>query len=324
MPIFDIFSKRQKRLRGETPDIYSYDALADSLKVQIVHIMLGALGNENDYYFSSHYSSSDYFLGTERSYKSIVDALCREYGVFRLPGADHNDRHRMYLRELVDFFIEEKNIDRALDVVEQCFRVIDRDTRRFEYLRRTNASAVADDAVRELNRRFEEHGVGYRFENGRVIRIDSRLIHSEVVKPALTLLSGKNYAGAQQEFLSAHEHYRTGKAKEALNECLKAFESTMKTVCDRRGWSYERHATAKRLLDVCLDNGLVPLFWKQHFSSLRSLLESGVPTGRNRLSGHGQGAVPTSVPTFLVAYVLHMTAAAILFMADAEESGTGR
>ena len=97
----------------------------------------------------------------------------------------------------------------------------------------------------------------------------------------------------------------------------------MKSVCDRRGWNYEQKATAKKLLDVCFDNGLIPSFWAQHFSSLRSLLESGVPTGRNRLSGHGQGTVPTSIPMFLVGYMLHMTAATIVFMVEAERGGAG-
>ena len=38
MPIFDLFSKRQKKLRGETPDVYVYDELPNPLRVQIVHI----------------------------------------------------------------------------------------------------------------------------------------------------------------------------------------------------------------------------------------------------------------------------------------------
>ena len=38
------------------------------------------------------------------------------------------------------------------------------------------------------------------------------------------------------------------------------------------------------------------------------MLESSIPTGRNKLSGHGQGTTPVSVPDYLVAYMLHMTA----------------
>ena len=314
MPIFNLFSKRQKKLRGEMPDVYLYDTLPESLRVQLVHIVLGAMGNHEEYYSSLRHSGHGYIV-VATNYKFIVDALCREYGVFRL---DKNQDQRMYLEELLYFFLQETNIDRSLDVIEMCFGVIDKKTRRPNYLRRQNASAVADDAIQELNQRFQEHGVGYRFENGQIVRVDSQLIHSEVVKPALMLLGQRQYAGARQEFLQAHEHYRAGRTKEALNECLKAFESVMKSICYRRGWSLGDGATAKALIQVCFDNQIVPPFWQSHFSALRSLLESGIPTGRNKLSGHGQGAAPTTVPMHLVGYVLHMTAAAIVFLAEAD------
>ena len=318
MPIFDIFSKRQKKLRGDVPDVYSYGALPDALKAQIVHIMLDVLGNAQTYRSSLRERTR-----VKPAYKSIVDILCREYGVFTLDKSQSGHRERIYLEELVNFFLQEQDVERSLDVIELCFSVIDQETRNFNYLHRRNASSMADDALQELNARFREHGIGYCFENGKIIRIDSQFIHSEAVKPALLLLNEERYSGAQQEFLKAHEHYRAARAKEALNECLKAFESTMKTVCDRRGWNYEQNATAKKLIDICFNNELVPGFWKQHFSSLRSLLESGVPTGRNRLSGHGQGTVPTSIPMYLVGFVLHMTATVIVFIVEAERHGAG-
>ena len=93
----------------------------------------------------------------------------------------------------------------------------------------------------------------------------------------------------------------------------------MKTICDKRSWSYQKTDTAKRLISVCLNNGLVPPFWENHFSGLRSTLESGVPTVRNKLSGHGQGDVPTDVPDHIVSYALHMTAATIVFLVTADK-----
>lgn len=39
MAIFDLFSKRQKKLRGEIPEIYTYDNISNELRVQIVHII---------------------------------------------------------------------------------------------------------------------------------------------------------------------------------------------------------------------------------------------------------------------------------------------
>src|SRR6185312_5058603 len=104
---------------------------------------------------------------------------------------------------LANFFLHEQDIERSIDVVELSFRVIDRVTRDYNYLHLQNADALADEAIEELNGRFKEHSVGYQFIDGEIIRVDSELVHAEVVKPALRLLNQKNYAGAQQEFLKA-------------------------------------------------------------------------------------------------------------------------
>ena len=309
MAIIDLFSKRQRKLRGDVPDVYVYDDLPQSLRTQIIHIWLEVLGNGNQWWEGQ----------VKGSYTMIVDTLCREYGMFRLPGTkEHGDRD--YIQELANFLLREEDIERVMDAVELSFRFIDGPTREWQYLRRDNASETASAAIDELNGRFKEHGVGFQYSDGEIIRIDSELVHSEVVKPALRLLNQKHFAGAQQEFLKAHEHYRHGNSKEALNECLKAFESLMKSICDKRSWTYPPNATAKNLIQVCLDNDLIPTFWQQHFTSLRSMLESSVPTGRNKLGGHGQGTSTTVVPDYLAAYMLHMTAACIVFLAEADSS----
>lgn len=314
MAVFNLFSKRQKALRGDVPDVYTYNSLPVPLRVQIVHILSDALGSREKYH-------DDWYGGNVRqAYKTIVDVLCREYGLFELPSADRN--RRMYLVELANYFLEVKDVDKQLDIVELSFRYIDRMTREYQYLGKQNADECADESIEELNARFKEHGIGFQFVQGEIVRVDSELLHAEVVKPALRLLNDENYQGAQQEFLSAYEHYRHGKNKEALNDCLKSFESTMKAICDKRRWTYAPGATAKALIQVCFEKDLVPAFWQQQLSSLRSLLESSIPTGRNKLSGHGQGTSPTTVPDHLVAYMLHMTASTLVFLTTAEQELT--
>lgn len=308
MATFDLFSKRQKRLRGDVPDVYTYDDIPNPLRVQIVHIWTDTLGNGSQWYEGQ----------VRHAYEFIVNTLCREYGIFKLPGGEDYG-NRDYINELANFILQVKSVEKALDAIELSFRVIDRSTREWSYLSRRNASEIADSAISELNDRFKEHGIGFQFIGGEIIRVDSELIHSEAVKPALRLLNSKNYSGAQQEFLSAYEHYRHKKNKEALNDCLKSFESTMKAICDKRKWQYQSNATAKALIQVCFDNELVPSFWQQQLSSLRSMLESSIPTGRNKLSGHGQGSSPVAVPDYLTAYMLHMTASTLVFLVTAEE-----
>ena len=94
----------------------------------------------------------------------------------------------------------------------------------------------------------------------------------------------------------------------------------MKSICAKRKWASDPTATAKALLQTLFDNGLIQPFWNAHFSALRATLEAGVPTARNKPGGHGQGPAVVKVPDFLVGYVLHLTASAILFLAAAEKA----
>jgi hypothetical protein len=281
------------------PDVYTYDELPKQLRVQIIHIIRDSFGD----------SRLDW---VKQLYNDAHEILCREYGEFRLGGEYENDEQCLF-----NFFLNTKDTEKALDVVELCFRFID-------YVMRKDASRSKirpDAAIDELNARFQEHGIGYAFESRDIIRIDSKLIHAEVVKPALQLLKGTAYRGANQEFLSAHEHYRHGKYKECLNDCLKSFESVLKAICAKRKWQHDPDKdAAKRLLDICFDKGLIPQFLQSEFSGLRTTLEAGIPTTRNRQSGHGQGTTPKDVPQYFASYILHLTATSILFLAEAESA----
>lgn len=297
MAVLDLFSKRSKRQRGGS-EVYTYNALPKPLRGQIIHIWREALGNPAEW---SHDQEE-----VEGLWSNIARFLRKEFGVFALNEVGY--RHREWEVEVAQFFMDEPDVERALDVVEVVFRVVDG-------MERTGA-------VAELNTRFKEHSVGYQFENGKIVRVDSRVAHEEVVKPALALLADPVFAGPNQEFLRAHEHHRHGREEECLVDCLKAFESTMKVICDRRGWPYETTATASKLIKVVFDNKLLPDHLQSEFTGLRAMLESGVPTVRNKTAGHGQGAQVRQVPGYLAAFVLHSTAANILLLVAADRALT--
>ncbi|MFW5499856.1 MULTISPECIES: STM4504/CBY_0614 family protein [unclassified Maridesulfovibrio] len=309
MAVFDLYSKRQKMLRGEVPDVYTYDEIPQALRVQIAQIIHATLGNHTQYF-------DTYTDSVKKTYQQIVEILCREYGVFSLCQTYGN---RDYHEELTDFLVNEQDVERILDVTELSFKAIEHCTRTHGYLFRSNYNKIADEAINELNTRFKEHGVGYHFEK-QIIKIDNQLIHHEAVKPALQLLAAPSYSGPQEEFLSAFEHYRHGNHKEALTDALKSLESTMKVICITQGWKFNPNDTAKKLLDICYNQGLIPSFWQNHMTGLRAVLEGGVPTARNKLGGHGQGETPVEVPEHIVSYVLHMTASTIVFLVKAEQA----
>jgi hypothetical protein len=169
--MFDLYSKRQKKLRGEVPDVYQYDKFPESFRVQIIHIWRDAFGNRNAY--DSH---------TDEVYRTIHDGLAREYGLFVL---SHETTRNSHFAGLVEFFLSSKDPERVLDVIEFSFGVIDSFCREWEFQRTSEPKIEPDVAIEELNARFREHGIGYQYEAMQVIRVDSTIVHADMVKPAL-------------------------------------------------------------------------------------------------------------------------------------------
>lgn len=311
MAIVELFHKRQKRIRGEYSDVYQYEELPDKLKVQIVHIWSETIGKD---YASLNWSPNS--LNREHL-KRCYGILCKELGVFKLNKDDSdNEQYIIYFESIAKYFLTEEDVEISLSVLELIIRI----TSFFAKEQSREVTINIKSTIDELNQRFREHGVGYQYEDNQIIRVDSEFIHAETVKPTLQLLSQSTYKGAQEEFLKAHEHYRHKRYSEALIECLKAYESTLKIILDKNGWEYSNNATADELTGRVMQSGLVPDFWQQHFKSLKNTLTSGVPTARNKVAGHGAGNEIRDIPEYLVSYILHMTASAIVFLVKADEA----
>ena len=305
MPVINLFSKRQKKLRGQVPDVYLYDNINKTLRVQIVNIIQDAIGIEAEY--------NNY---TNDTYRFLHETLSREYGVFGLIPHERSNSKAVF-----NYFLNCDDYEKCIDVVELSFKIIDGYVKEHPHYFHGSIGVKLnpEDAIEELNARFKEHGVGYQFESSEIIRIDSNIIHSDVVKPVLHLLgSSSEYSGPNDEFLKAHEHYRHGRNKECLVECLKALESLLKVICSKNSWKYDKTDTAKKLIGICFDNELIPSYLQSQFTSLRSLLESGVPTVRNKEGSHGQGEQVITVPDYLSSYALHLTATNMLFLANCQ------
>nr|WP_314764746.1 hypothetical protein [uncultured Neisseria sp.] len=299
--VTDLFFKRAKKERGELPDIYQYDKLPEKLKIQIVHIWKGSIGED----YSNIYDSSDNI----KYYENVYNILCKELGVFQL-GVGNT-----YFQQIGNYFLKDDDVEISLSIIELMMWCIDAYYKN-KYYSKDDFQKIID----ELNERFKENGIGYQYENKKIIRIDSQYLHTEAVKPALTLLGNPIYQGAQQEFLNAHEHYRHQRYQEAMIDCLKAYESTLKIILKKRKWEYKDTDTADALTGKIMQKGLIPDYWQQYFKSLKNTLTSGVPTARNKEAGHGQADEIRNIPDYLASYILHITASAIVFLIKAEEA----
>jgi hypothetical protein len=165
-------------------------------------------------------------------------------GVFSLTGNNDNP-----CDQCVTFLLTGTGDD-ALEVIETAFQYADTRMRgKSDRDRQQEGLKMpAEEAIEELNQRLLEHSVGYRFEGGLLVRIDSEYLHREVTEPAIRLLREEGFEGALEEFTNAHAHYRKGEAKDANVDALNALESTLKAICDVHRWKYSPSASGAGLI----------------------------------------------------------------------------
>lgn len=307
--VFDLYSKRAKAQRGETIDVYTYDALPSPLKVQITYIF--------DYLFKIPALSRH----EDSIYKAISQILREERGVYQLHDArEHNiyESTWNYEKEVKNYFLKEENSEHAIDVIEIIFRICS------NTLIKNHGSAYDEEyneICEKLNTRFKEHGIGYAIEDSSIIRIDSEIAHKTIIQPTLSLLHNKNYQNAEHEYLAAHEHYRHSRYSECLVDCLKALETTIRIIAHENKWqNVQDKDTASKLIEHVFTNQLIPTYLTTHFSSLRSCLESGIPTVRNKEGGHGRGIKTTTATAYMAEYLLGTTASTIRLLVEANEA----
>ena len=306
MAIADLFSKRQKKIRPEARGVHTQ--IPRSLRIQIAHILRELFGHEVTYDLN----------GCLEAFGEIEQTLCREYALCNLSKKPTDLTTTPDVR-VIDFLLQEEEQEKVLDVVEASFRLVHRLRSNPEWQSRISQEKF-DGAVAELNAAFREYGIGYRYENGEIVRVESQFLHAEVVQPALALLGGEDYAEANAEFLKALEYYRRGEAKECLDGCLRTFESTMKVICTKRKWAFKPKDTAKELIDVCLKNGLTPPLIHPHIRGVRATLARGLPSIRGLHPGRGGEVQLMDVPPQYASYMLHLTAATIQFFVESEKA----
>lgn len=305
MVLPNLFSRRQRAQSGGK-DVFVYDEMSQRARVQFVQVAFEAIGPDG---------TSGYVRNPgARVYETLRDMTRKEQAVFALPpsGGGYVDPSK----EFFDWFLQVRDIESVLDGVELTCRSIEILVGRNQHEFKGYAKTTAGSAIEEINARFAEEGFGYQYQSGQIVRVDSMAVHSEVVVPARVLLHERKYSNAEKEFLAAHTAYRGRDYETCLVECAKAFESVLKVIGSERGWSIQPNDPAKKLLDAAFAAGFVPAPLQAEFTALRSLLESAVPTVRNKLGGHGAGTTARDVPRHFAALQLHQTAAAILFLAE--------
>jgi HEPN domain-containing protein len=306
MPIYDTFSRRRDQAaKAGKPEIYAYDEMPEALINQIIMIWSDALREGR--YFRMGTNKSD--ACSEDAWKFVERVFQREHGI---PVLYRHDPYSNFAPpaayRVTHFFRTSESNDHRLDIIELVFAVVFR-----------SDIARREEHIDELNKLFKLSGVGYQFVEGKLVRLDSTVAHEELVKPALVLLGRKGFEKADEQYRSAHDHYRRDEYPQAITQAGKAFESALKAICSDKGWEYSDGARASDLVKVAVKNGLFPEWLDKGITAYVAMISTGLPDVRNNAGAHGTSPDAAPVSAYLARYALHISAANILFVAEAAE-----
>lgn len=299
--------------------LWFVQGLPDEFRLQVMNNLKAVIGERR------RVSYTRASLGRElvtpgAIWRSIVDTIEHELG-------RELDRYERSSYEEVFhdwFFHGDTPVSWSLTAIEiALITIAENETEIANYQDEYRSQKTLADAVADINLRFRHQDLAYDIDpESLLVRvIDSDFMHSKVVSPTLSLIRSSGFAGVEAEFTAALEHHRYGREEAAIVEALKAFESTMKQICDERGWNYDRDRdTSVRLIDIVLENELLPGWVLEQFTHLRLLLSSGTPVTRNKVASHGSGSTPRVVPPYLATYAIHTAGANILLLIGAHQS----
>ncbi|WP_294357156.1 STM4504/CBY_0614 family protein [uncultured Sphingomonas sp.] len=289
MTLPNLYFRRKRLSNPDRVDVYQYENVPYKLRVQIVQVLQETLGQYHNY-------------GNNKGYwDALSDMMRREKGVFHL-SKSYEDPDTEYC----SWLLAEEDLDCLITGIELSLRVM------IGY--RKSIGRDADGQIAEVNARMLEAGFGFEFVSNEMVQVDNYVLHSEVVVPALTLISDPTFKSANDEYLSAHEAFRKGEYEDAVVDCGKAFESVLKIIGAERSWPISTNDTVGKLVAAAFSTEFIPSYMQTQFTGLRSLLDSGIGTVRNKMGAHGAGSTARQLDKHLAAYQLHQTAAAIVFL----------
>lgn len=173
---------------------YQYDEVPNSFRVQLTYIIAGmyrAICRGDRYAADTSRQVVSY--GPDQLWAQIRNGLRLEFGLQELY-AGSNAAYVHAQDEVCGFLIEEADAKQVLDAVDYIFHF------RPKTAYPPGAAAVGSDAIKDLNERFAQNHLGYRFTDEQLVRIDSDYVHKEITEPAALLLRTPGFETAHQEF----------------------------------------------------------------------------------------------------------------------------
>jgi len=292
--ISNLYSDRNKARNVD--EVIIFDELPRKLRVQFNFIL------------------KDILYDYEYNYKRVHEMLCRKYGElslsskYSLGNFDKRALEEALTKDDYDFNLIFDMMELAIKYRINQIRNDGFYDEEVEFINRVQKS---------INTCFKESSMGYEMVNCQIIRKDSEVTFTEIIEPTITLTYNELFENVNIDFVNAIKEYQTGDNKDCIVKLLRAFESTLKIICDEKGWTYNETDRCSKLINICFDNDLVPQEMKSEFTSLNSLLQSGILPVRNNFAGHGEGGEERVVEDYLARFAINVTGSCILFVIEA-------
>ena len=155
----------------------------------------------------------------------------------------------------------------------------------------------------QINQVLELHECPWRLSDGEFFKLDRDFVGARLAATAHESLAANHFAGAANEYAKSRQELGSGEVKDAIFHASKSFESVLKVLTGLD------HANADRLIKETVNLG----FWDDLPDNVRQgfadQVMKALPFLRNKLGGHGQGAVVVEVPAIYGELAIQLAAA---------------
>lgn len=298
-PLKDLFHRKMKQSRGELPDYYTNE-ISHALRLKIVL-----------HYFDVHEPYKQISMDTWRNYcqKELDPLLAYESQFFD------------YLNKCSD--------EEFLSALQILLLL---------HLNAVNGNFYASQSLEQfiglLNKLFQIEKIGYEISVAPsshqtdvpilIIPIDSKYLHEEVIQKTRALLYKLEFDGVLNEFDKALDDSRLEKYEDSIHKIGKAYESTLKTILDKKQIPYSKGEKIPVLLTKVREAlKLTNPSLNTLFDQVWPVLNQGPNVIRNFEGiGHGQGSEIIKYEKSYVNFALHLAGSYIVFLLERYEECT--
>ena len=289
----NLFSQRKKKQEGKV-DFYEYDEISEEIRRKVFYTF-----DRNGVHPSADYLKWD----------DLKKSICHQYGIVNI------NRIEDSFKSIHEYMIN-CDLEKFLDCI-QIFLYDQSQLSRFDKWGSNNPVLAVRNTIRDINDIFQMDGIGYEvIQKGSeflIVRADSKYLHEEVVKNALTLLDDEKFKSPLHEFEKAIENYTRKNYPEAITWANSAFESVMKVILDID--SGDATQLIKGIINLKIKGKpFIPSYYSNFGVQVKNLLQC-LPVKRNEEGmPHGKGKRKKEIDKSYAEFALHLCGSFIVFL----------